>query len=294
VVAVPNNWLDMVINGDCIEGMRALPDGCVDLIVADPPYNLNKDFGEWNETKRKAEWLSWTRSWLNECERVLKVGGSIFVYGIHRHLCWVQCHLYDLGLQYRRQIIWYYENGFAGYTKSLAAHYEPLLWFSKGDTFIYHPIREPYKSTERLKHKITKNGKTWTPNPEGRLAGDVWKFPVLAGRRFSDERVDHPTQKPLSISKRIIENFSNKGDLVLVPFAGSGSECVAAKLGDRRFIGFELNSAYTAIAEDRLRAVERSVDGSGVLLDAQENAGAALLDGQTALRLGEVSVRLRP
>jgi site-specific DNA-methyltransferase (adenine-specific)/adenine-specific DNA-methyltransferase len=158
-------------------------------------------------------------------------------------------------MEYRRQIIWYYENGFAGYTKSLAAHYEPLLWFSKGKGFTYHPIREPYKSTERLKHKITKNGKVWQPHPDGRLAGDVWRFPVLAGRRFKDEKVAHPTQKPLSISTRIIRHFSNPSDLVLVPFVGSGSECVAAKTLGRHYLGYELNVSYIEIAKSRVSAV---------------------------------------
>lgn len=244
---------NMIHTGDCIEGMRSLPGACIDLIVADPPYNLNKDFGIWKESARRREWLEWSKRWLDECERLLKPGGNIFVYGIHHHLCWLQCHMYEMGLTYRRQIIWHYENGFSGYTKSLAAHYEPLLWFSKGDGFTYHPIREPYKSAERLKHKITKNGKEWAPHPEGRMAGDVWKFPVLAGRRFSSERVDHPTQKPLSICRRIVEHFSNPGELMLVPFAGSGSECVAAMQAGRKFIGFELNPAYVAIAEQRLK-----------------------------------------
>jgi len=248
--------LDSISNEDCILGIRSLPADSVDLIIADPPYNLDKDFGAWKETERKGEWLTWSKMWLNECERVLRPGGSIFVYGIHHHLCWIQCHLYELGLDYRRQIIWFYENGFAGYTKSLAAHYEPLLWFSKGNDYVYHPIREPYKSAERLKHAITKNGKVWKPHPDGRLAGDVWQFPVLAGRRFKDEKVAHPTQKPLSISSRIVQHFSNPGDVVLVPFVGSGSECVAAKMAARHYVGYELNPDYIRIALDRLASCE--------------------------------------
>lgn len=258
------HWLDTITIGDCIEGMRSLPGNSVDLIVADPPYNLNKDFGAWKETERKNDWLSWTKAWLNEAERVLKPGGSIFVYGIHHHLCWVQCHLYELGLTYRRQIIWTYENGFSGYSKNMAAHYEPLLWFSKGKEYVYHPIREPYKSEERLKHKIIKNGKIWTPNPEGRMAGDVWRFPVLAGRRFRDEKVDHPTQKPLALSSRIIRHFSNLDSIVLVPFVGSGSECLAARMEGRRFLGFELNPAYVEIARDRLKAWDEGRVAPGV------------------------------
>jgi site-specific DNA-methyltransferase (adenine-specific)/adenine-specific DNA-methyltransferase len=245
-------YTDRILNLDCIEGMKQLPDGSATLVVADPPYNLNKDFGPWKEREHKERWLPWSREWIAEAVRVLSPGGSIFIYGIHHHLCWIQCHLYELGLSYRRQIIWHYENGFSGYTKTLAAHYEPLLWFSKGDEYTYHPIREPYKSTERLKHKITKNGKEWTPNPEGRMAGDVWRFPTLAGRRFRDEKVDHPTQKPLSISQRIVSHFSNPGDLVLVPFAGSGSECLAAAMTGRHYVGFELNPKYISIADSRI------------------------------------------
>lgn len=249
-----DEWRGHIVRGDCVDGLRELPSESANLIVADPPYNLEKDFGVWNEKERKRDWLPWCRVWVGECKRVLKSGGSIFIYGIHRHLCWIQCHLYEIGLNYRRQIIWHYENGFSGYTKTLAAHYEPLLWFSKGESFTYHPIREPYKSVDRLKHRITKNGRVWKPHPEGRMAGDVWHFPVLAGRRFRDEKVAHPTQKPMSISTRIVNHFSNAGDLVVVPFAGSGSECLAAKLGGREFIGFELNPEYVKLANRRLSA----------------------------------------
>lgn len=245
--------LNQIVLGDCIDGMRALPDGSVDLIIADPPYNLDKDFGVWKEREKRDIWLDWSKRWLNECNRLLKDGGSIFVYGIHNHICWIQCHMYEIGLTYRRQIIWYYENGFAGYTKSLAAHYEPILWFSKGSRYTYHPIREPYKSVDRLKYKVTKKGKVWTPHPEGRLAGDVWQFPTLAGRRFRDEKVDHPTQKPLSLSRRIVKHFSNPGELVLVPFAGSGTECLAALMEGRFYLGFEINPTYIEIANERIQ-----------------------------------------
>jgi site-specific DNA-methyltransferase (adenine-specific) len=244
--------------GDCIEGMRGLQDSAYNLIIADPPYNLSKDFGPWKETERRLDWRRWTREWLAEAFRVLSDDGNIFVYGIHHHLCWVQCMMYELGFEYRRQIIWHYENGFAGYGKrSLNACYEPVLWFSKTGTYVYHSIREPYKSQDRLKHKIIKNGKVWEPNPAGRMAGDVWAFPTLAGRRFRDEKVDHPTQKSLALSSRIVRHFSNVGDTVLIPFAGSGSECVAAVKEGREYLGFELNAKYVTLAERRIKEAEQ-------------------------------------
>ncbi|WJY19254.1 site-specific DNA-methyltransferase [Alteriqipengyuania flavescens] len=259
-----------ILLADCIKGMKARADGEFNLIVADPPYNLDKDFGPWKESEKKAEWRDWTREWLEQADRLLSDRGNIFVYGIHHHMCWVQCMMYELGLTYRRQIIWHYENGFAGYGKrSLNATYEPLLWFSKSDDYIYHTIREPYKSQARLKHKIVKNGKVWKPHPDGRMAGDIWSFPTLAGRRFRDEKVDHPTQKPLSISQRIVKHFSDEGDTVLVPFAGSGSECVAAVMEGRNYLGFELNQSYIDIAERRLREAQKEVPQTEVESERQ-------------------------
>ena len=244
---------NQIVLGDCIEGMKRLEEGAFNLIIADPPYNLDKDFGLWKESEQRSKWKSWTSEWLSGALRVLSDRGNIFVYGIHHHQCWVQCMMYELGFVYRRQIIWNYENGFAGYgERSLNACYESILWFSKADDYIYHPIREPYKSQDRLKYKITKNGKVWSPHPDGRLAGDIWSFPTLAGRRFRDEKVDHPTQKPLSISTRLVRHFSDVGDKVLVPFAGSGTECVAAVAEGRGYLGFELNPVYIDLAKQRI------------------------------------------
>lgn len=165
--------------------------------------------------------------------------------------------LYDLGLVYRRQIIWFYENGWSKYKNGPACHYEPILWFAKSANSAYHTIREPYKSLERLKHKITKNGKVWKPHPDGRQAGDVWHIPTLAGRRFAKERVEHPTQKPLALSLRLVNHFSDPSGLVFVPFVGSGSECVAAVELGRDYLGAEINLKYAQIAENRILEAKR-------------------------------------
>lgn len=248
--------MDEVVLGDCIDELKKLPSDSARLIIADPPYNLGPAFGIEKEYVRSHDWIPWIREWLAECERVLAPGGSIFVYGIHHYIGFVQVELYNLGLDYRRMIVWNYENGWSRSTKTLATHYEPLLWFSKGSDYTYHPIREPYKSTDRLKHAITKNGKVWTPHPDGRMAGDVWQFPVLAGRRFKDERTEHPTQKPLSLTDRIIRHFSDEGDLVVVPFAGSGTECVSAARNRRHYWGCDIKPEYVELARKRLRSAE--------------------------------------
>ncbi len=247
-----------IIQGDALALLKKLPDQSAQLIIADPPYNIGKDFGIDQTFADVDVWRKWCQQWLRECQRILTEKGSLFLYGIHQYICYLQVDLMEMGMEYGRLFIWNYENGFAGYTKKPAAHYEPLLWMTKSNDFVYKPIREPYKSAERLKYKVTKNGKVWKPHPEGRLAGDVWQFPTLAGRRFADEKVEHPTQKPLSISRRIIKHFSIEENLVLVPFAGSGTECLAALMENRHYLGFELNSEYMQIAEKRIQEWKES------------------------------------
>ena len=227
----------------------------VHLVIADPPYNLGKDFGNGTDNWESIQdWLNWSRKWVQGCKRALRPTGSIFVYAIHRYACYIQCGMYDLGLLYGRQIIWHYENGWSQYSKAPAATYETILWFTKSKEHTYHTIREPYKSQDRLRYKVIKNGKVWRPNPLGKRGGDVWNIPTLAGSRFATEKVDHPTQKPLALCDKIIRHFSNPGDLILVPFAGSGSECVSALANGRDFIGFEINPAYVKLADERIAA----------------------------------------
>lgn len=242
-----------IYQGDCINLFREVRDGSVDLVLADPPYNLGKDFGNDSDVWPSVEeWLEWSKLWLNESKRVLRDSGSLVVHGIHHYIGYVQCYLYEIGFFYGRTIIWHYENSWSRYARAPASTYEPILWFTKSKRYIFNEIREPYKSQERLRHKIIKNGKVWKPNPKGKLISDVWDIPTLAGRRFSKEKVNHPTQKPLALCDRIIELFSPPGGLVLVPFAGSGSECVSAKRRGRQFLGFEINPKYVVLANRRL------------------------------------------
>jgi DNA modification methylase len=249
---------DYIFRGDTVEFMATLPVDCANLIIADPPYNIDKDFGVGSLFTDHDTWLHWSRRWLVEAKRILHPQGNIFVYALHHNACYLQCLLYEIGLVYRRQIVWFYENGWSKYKNGPACHYEPLFWFAKSASSTYHTMREPYKSKERLKHPIKKNGKVWIPNPDGRQVGDVWHIPTLAGRRFASERVAHPTQKPLKISHRLVQHFSNAGELVVVPFVGSGSECVAAKQLGRRFVGAEINPDFCSIAEQRIADAARS------------------------------------
>ena len=242
-----------IANEDVVQFLRRLPSECADLIVADPPYGIDKSFGVAESWGSIEEWAVWCEQWLSEAVRVLKPTGSILVYGIHHYICYNQVSLYKLGMKYRRQFIWHYENGFCGNRRLPRATYEPLLWFTKSDDFFFEEMREPYKSESRLRYKVIKRGKVWEPNPKGRIAGDVWAIPTLAGKRFQSEKVDHPTQKPLVLSERLVTHFCPPAGHIVIPFAGSGSECVAAVRNGRTFEATEINSYFRTIAGQRLQ-----------------------------------------
>ena len=166
---------NVVHTADVLRFLGTLPDHCVDLVIADPPYNISKDreFGSGAYFDTRDEWLAWCRQWILECKRLLTASGNLLVYAIHHNACFIQSYLYEIGLEYRRQIIWFYENGWSKYRNGPSCNYEPIIWFAKRKDSTFHVIREPYKSEERLRHPITKNGKLWTPHPDGRQAGDV-------------------------------------------------------------------------------------------------------------------------
>ena len=209
----------------------------VDLILTDPPYNLNKDFGNKSDCLELEDFLDITKYRINRYKDVLKDDGQIIWFGIHKYIGYIQVIMYEAGLYYRTMNIWHYENGFSRNKTSPLGQYEPFLCFSKSNkkwTYNADDVRVPYKSTERLKNKVYyKNSKgercEWTPNPKGALRGDVWEFPTLAGKAFAKEKTEHPTQKPESLITELIKAYCPKNadgfydGVILDPFHGSGT-----------------------------------------------------------------------
>ena len=242
-----------------------------DLILTDPPYNINKDFGNNSDCLSLEDFISVTQDRIKKMKQLLTPNGSIIWFGIHDYICYVQIAMYDAGLYYRRMNIWHYENGFSRSKKEPATHYEPFLWFSNNDkkwTYNVDAVRIPYKSTERLKSAVNYkdakgNTKTWTPNPQGAMRGDIWDFPTLSGRRFEKERTEHPTQKPESLITEIIKAFCPMRDgryngSILDPFHGSGTlgvccEKLNAVYGNQiLWTGIEIEKRWCDIAQERI------------------------------------------
>lgn len=245
-----------------------------DLVLTDPPYNINKDFGNKSDCLTLEEFVNITTVRINKLKQVLTPTGSIIWFGIHDYICYVQVAMYNAGLYYRRMNVWHYENGFSRSKKEPATHYEPFLWFSndkKQWTYNCDEVRIPYKSTERLKSPVKYKAadgteKIWIPNEKGAMRGDVWDFPTLAGKRFEKEKNEHPTQKPESLITEIIKAFCPMTNgrytgRILDPFHGSGTlgaccEKLNASENEIKWLGIELEERWFNIAEDRLNTIK--------------------------------------
>ena len=245
-----------------------------DLILTDPPYNINKDFGNDSDCLPLSEFISLTEKRIKKLKQLLTPTGSIIWFGIHDYICYVQVAMYNAGLHYRRLNIWHYENGFSRSKKEPATHYEPFLWFSKDNKkWVYNvdEVRIPYKSTERLKSPVKYKAadgteKIWIPNEKGAMRGDVWDYPTLAGKRFEKERTEHPTQKPESLITDLIKAFCPIVDgrftgRILDPFHGSGTLGVCCeKLNEKgnsiEWLGIEIEKRWCDIAQKRIDQIK--------------------------------------
>ena len=264
-----------IINADCDKALDALLQAGVkyDLILTDPPYNVGKDFGNNSDSLPLDVFLEGMYRRIDKMKELLTDKGSIIWFGIHDYLCFIQVYMYKVGLHYRRQNIWHYENGFSRSKKEPATHYEPFLWFSKDDkewTYNVDEVRVPYKSTQRLKSPVKykdKDGnmKIWKPSEKGAMRGDVWDFPTLAGKAFEEERTEHPSQKPESLITELIKAFCPMHDgkfdgIILDPFHGSGTLGVCCELLNKegnniKWTGIEIEKKWCKIAENRLNNI---------------------------------------
>ena len=260
-----DNLRQEVIHGDSLLVLPTLEDNSAQIIIADPPYNIGKDFGNESDRQPMEKYLSWSEQWIKECLRILKPNGTMFIYGFSEILALILSKVpYDIN---RRWIVWHYTNKNVASLNFWQRSHESILILWKNDkVFNKDDIREAYtegflngaagKERASTKGRFSKGDKTTTykAHPNGALPRDVIKIPALAGGAGMKERVNHPTQKPIALCEKLIMSCkqpSSEG-YVLVPFAGSGSECVASKKLGLPFIGIELNEEYIKIINERL------------------------------------------
>ena len=249
--------IDTILVGDCIKHMNALPAGSVDLIFADPPYNLQLEQGltrpdqskvdavddDWDKFDSFAHYDIFTRAWLKAARRLLKPDGALWVIGSYHNIFRVGTALQDLDFWMLNDVIWRKANPMPNFrgTRFTNAH-ETLIWAARSQ-----------KSRVTFNYEAMK-----TANDDTQMRSD-WLFPLCTGaERLKDDADDkvHPTQKPEALLYRILTATSRPGDVVLDPFFGTGTTgAVARKLG-RHFIGIERDETYVAAALKRLAAVK--------------------------------------
>jgi site-specific DNA-methyltransferase (adenine-specific) len=258
------NKIQKVINDDCIKKIKEMKAESVDIIICDPPYNIGKDFGNNSDKQKMDVYLKWCDEWIKECIRVLKPTGTLYIYGFSEILSFIRVRI-NINV---RWIIWHYTNKTVPRLNFWQRTHESILCcYKEKPVFNRDDVREPYtkgflknaagKVRKATKGRFSKGDKetVYKAHENGALPRDVIKISALAGGAGKKERVNHPTQKPLELCEKLIKASMNKEEetLVVIPFAGSGSECVAAKKLNVNFIGYEINKEYVKLCNERLK-----------------------------------------
>lgn len=265
-LVVYNHPNGSLYRGDAIAWMKSLPSHSVDLIFADPPYNIKK--AVWDEFESHQDYVEWSVKWIAEASRLLKDSGSLYVCGFSEILADIKAPAMPF-FHGCRWIVWHYKNK-ANLGNDWARSHESILHFrtSKNFTFNIDSVRIPYsehtlKYAEHSQADTSQYGKGkgghWVPNPLGVKPKDVIEVPPTCNGM--NEKTLHPTQKPEELLRRIVLSSSNEGDVVLDFFLGSGKTAVTAEQLNRKWCGCDLSQEYLEWAIARIEAVEaRSIE----------------------------------
>jgi site-specific DNA-methyltransferase (adenine-specific) len=252
-----------LLNRDFLTDVANLPDASIDLILADPPYGLGKDYGNDSDMRSGDDFVAWTRSWLELAIPKLKPSGSLYIFCTWQYAPEIFCFL-KTRLTMVNEIIWDRRvPSMGGTTRRFTSVHDNIGFFavSKDYYFDLDPVRIPYDAvTKKARSRKLFEGSKWLElgyNPK-----DVWSVSRL--HRQHAERVDHPTQKPLEIVERMVLASCPPGGRVLDPFMGSGTTAVACARQKREFVGYEINESYCAIARERVSAAAQAAPNQTV------------------------------
>ncbi len=248
------DWIDEVLNIDALEGIQQIPDNSIDLVIADPPYGLGKNYGNDSDKKRATEFLKWMQTWLLLVLPKIKQTGSLYIFATWRYSPEIFAFLKSK-MTMVNEIVWDRKvPSMGGSTRKYSSVHDTIGFFVKSKDYYFDidSIRIPYdEETKKARTRSIFVGKKWLEvgyNPK-----DVWTVSRL--HRIHSEREKHPTQKPLEIIERMVKASCPVEGVVLDPFAGTGTTVAACMLNNRRYITFELNPAYYRIILDRLERI---------------------------------------
>jgi adenine-specific DNA-methyltransferase len=252
-----------IVHGDALEVLETLPDHSVDLIFADPPYNIGKQFGAFRDAWKSDEaYAEWSQRWLDLCIKKLSLTGSLYVMASTQSMPYFDLHLRSR-ISVLSRIVWHYDSSGVQAKQYYGSLYEPILHAvvnRKNYTFNADAIRVEAKTGAKRK-LIDYRKDVPMPYSTTKVPGNVWYFPRVRYRMSEYE--EHPSQKPEALLERIIIASSNPGDLVLDPFSGTFTTSAVAQRLNRRSIGIEAERDYVAIGLRRL-ALACELDGTSL------------------------------
>ncbi|HEY9618382.1 MAG TPA: site-specific DNA-methyltransferase [Microcoleaceae cyanobacterium] len=248
--------------GDSLEWLLTLKTESVDLIIADPPYNLSK--AEWDTFASQQVYIDWSIQWIKEAARILKPTGSLYVMGFSEILADLK-HPSSQYFDRCRWLVWYYKNK-ANLGNDWGRSHEAILLLRKTNRtkmnieniripYGHHTLKYPvHPQAITSQYSQGQSEKQWTPNPQGAKPKDVIEIPTLCnGMR---EKTPHPTQKPEELIRKFVLASSDRGDLIVDPFSGSGTTLVVAEQLGRKWLGCDISSQYNQWAIQRLQTVQ--------------------------------------
>lgn len=250
--------LNQIFNEDVLLGINNIPDNSVDLIVADPPYCLGKDYGNSSDKLKPKEYLEWSKQWIKAVMPKLKDNGGFYIFLTWQYSPEIFSYI-KKRLIMINEIIWDRRvPSMGGSTIKFSSVHDNIGYFVKNKKYYFDidSIRVPYdEETKKARTRSIFVGKKWLEmgcNPK-----DIWSVSRIHAQ--DPEREDHPTQKPIEILKRMILASSPVNGMILDPFMGSGSTAAACVLNNRNYVGFEINSKYCQVAEKRLKKISNNL-----------------------------------
>jgi DNA modification methylase len=234
--------------GDALVELQKIQKESVDLVIADPPYNLGKDYGNNHDVQGFEEYVEFSRRWLSYAHRVLRPSGTLYVFMGFRFISYLYDILdRDLEMFFNSWIVWHYTQGM-GKTRGFSPRHDDVLMFTKSEEFKFNldAVRVPQKYFRERN------------NMRGANPGDVWEFSHV--HYCNENRQNHPTQKPEGLIERMVLASSNAGDSVLDPFSGSGTTLRVCQQLRRNATGIEINPDYVTMTKQRLETIFTGFD----------------------------------
>jgi len=248
-----DKYTNQILQGDCLELFKNIPDNSVDVTFADPPFNLQKKYTSYKDNLQFQEYLDWCEKWISEMVRVTKPTGAIFVHNIPKWLTFYAAYLNKLAY-FKHWISW--DSPTSPMGKSLQpAHYGILFYIKDVKKAKIYELRYPHKR-DRKHGCLLKDygGKKDLLHPFGPLVSDVWTD--IHRIKHNGKRDSHPCQLPIHLMDRLILMTTDENDIVLDPFSGTGTTAISAKRLGRKYIGFELDEKYVKISQQKLEQVK--------------------------------------